>query len=132
MLNNLTNVNGTLFFTADDGTHGSELWKSDGSSAGTMLVKDINTGSLNSYPRVLTNVNGTLFYQRRRRHARTRVMEERRHGSGNSAGERYQSRELPASNPSNLTNVNGTLFFTANDGTHGGECGRATAPPREL
>ena len=27
---NLTNVNGTLYFTADDGMHGTELWKSDG------------------------------------------------------------------------------------------------------
>ena len=26
----LTNVGGTLFFTADDGTHGHELWRSDG------------------------------------------------------------------------------------------------------
>ena len=42
---NLTNVNGTLFFAADDGTHGNELWKSDGTAAGTVLVKDINTGS---------------------------------------------------------------------------------------
>ena len=40
----LTNVGGTLFFSADDGTHGSELWKSDGTAAGTVLVKDINPG----------------------------------------------------------------------------------------
>ena len=39
---NLTNVNGTLlFFVPNDGTHGYELWKSDGTSAGTVLVKDI-------------------------------------------------------------------------------------------
>ena len=36
-----TNVNGTLFFAANDGTHGRELWKSDGTAAGTVLVKDI-------------------------------------------------------------------------------------------
>ena len=40
-VSNLTNVNGTLFFTANDGTHGIELWKSDGTAAGTMMVKDI-------------------------------------------------------------------------------------------
>ena len=37
----LTDVNGTLFFAADDGAHGRELWKSDGTAAGTTLVKDI-------------------------------------------------------------------------------------------
>ena len=41
---NLTNVNGTLFFAADDGTNGCELWKSDGTAAGTVLVKDIRPG----------------------------------------------------------------------------------------
>ena len=37
----LTAVNGTLFFSADDGVHGEELWKSDGTAEGTVLVKDI-------------------------------------------------------------------------------------------
>ena len=38
----LTNVGGTLFFTARDGTSGYELWKSNGTAAGTKRVKDIN------------------------------------------------------------------------------------------
>jgi ELWxxDGT repeat protein len=57
----LTYVNGTLFFAADDGTNGVELWSWDGTSAS--LVADINTnpgGSSN--PSWLTNVNGTLFF----------------------------------------------------------------------
>jgi ELWxxDGT repeat protein len=35
-------MRGTLFFAADDGSRGSELWRSDGTRAGTSLVKDIN------------------------------------------------------------------------------------------
>ena len=41
----LTDVNGTLYFNADDGVHGHELWKSDGTEAGTVLVKDISVSS---------------------------------------------------------------------------------------
>ncbi|HEX5747571.1 MAG TPA: ELWxxDGT repeat protein [Archangium sp.] len=37
-------VEGRLFFGANDGVHGQELWKSDGTEAGTVLVKDINPG----------------------------------------------------------------------------------------
>ena len=33
----LTDVGGTLFFIADDGT-GDKLWKSDGTAAGTVVV----------------------------------------------------------------------------------------------
>ena len=61
----LTNVNGTLFFEAGDGTHGFELWKSDGTAAGTVMVKDINPGAGDSSAIILTNVNGTLFFDAR-------------------------------------------------------------------
>jgi len=37
----LTNVNGTLFFVVNDGVHGYELWKSNGTEGGTVLVKEI-------------------------------------------------------------------------------------------
>ena len=47
---------------AYDAAHGMELWKSDGTAAGTVLVKDINPGTASSIPSFLTNVNGTLFF----------------------------------------------------------------------
>src|SRR5262249_57131136 len=56
---NLTNVNGTLYFTV---TTGDELWKTDGTSAGTVLVKAFDHSPYFNCPNSLTNVNGTLFF----------------------------------------------------------------------
>jgi len=58
----LTNVNGSLFFTAEDGVHGREVWQSNGTAAGTMLVKAISPSFHGAYPLYLTNANGTLFF----------------------------------------------------------------------
>lgn len=38
-------VNSTILFTATDATHGNEIWKTDGTPGGTVLVKDINPGT---------------------------------------------------------------------------------------
>jgi ELWxxDGT repeat protein len=46
----MTNVNGRLFFSALDGTNGRELWTSDGTDAGTVMVKDIRAGSSGPSP----------------------------------------------------------------------------------
>ncbi|CAN5189613.1 hypothetical protein BH20BAC1_BH20BAC1_23540 [soil metagenome] len=35
--------NNIVLFFATDATHGEELWKTDGTTGGTVLVKDINT-----------------------------------------------------------------------------------------
>ena len=56
------NVNGILYFAANDGAEsGGELWKSD-PNGDTSLVADINSGAGSSSPTNLVNVNGTLFF----------------------------------------------------------------------
>ena len=62
----ITDVNGMAFFAADGGTNGTELWMSDGTETGTVLVKDINPGSGGSFPSQLTNLGGTAVFRRHR------------------------------------------------------------------
>ena len=42
--------------------HGRELWRSDGTKAGTVLVKDIYRGDKGSLPKQITDVGGTAFF----------------------------------------------------------------------
>jgi ELWxxDGT repeat protein len=58
----LTNVNGTLYFRANDGIAGDELWTSDGTEAGTVMVADIAEGSGGSNPDSFTEIAGKLFF----------------------------------------------------------------------
>ncbi len=54
--------NRKLFFSADDGTNGRELWVSDGTAAGTVLFKDINPGTASSSPRAFVIYGGYLYF----------------------------------------------------------------------
>ncbi len=61
--NYLTAVGSTLYFTATTDALGAELWKTDGTQSGTVLVKDIAPGVLGSGPYQLTNVDGVLYFR---------------------------------------------------------------------
>lgn len=56
------NVNGILYFAATTADNGQELWKSDGTDAGTALVKDIYQGTINATLSNLVNLNGSLLF----------------------------------------------------------------------
>ncbi|MFM7075649.1 MAG: ELWxxDGT repeat protein [Planctomycetaceae bacterium] len=59
---NRTVVGSKLFFNATDGVHGSELWETDGTSAGTKRVSDIHPGAAGSNPVILGDDGLTLFF----------------------------------------------------------------------
>jgi ELWxxDGT repeat protein len=106
----LANINGVTYFAADDGIHGTELWKSDGSPEGTVLVKDINNGTTSSAPIYLTNVNGVLYFSADDGINGIELWKS----DGTALGTVLVKDINPgvaSASPDNLTNVNGVLFF---------------------
>lgn len=132
-IDQLVMVGRTLYFSAGDGRHGKELWKSNGTAAGTVMVKDIWPGARSGAPLKLTAVKGQLYF----------TATDNVHGrelwksNGSSAGTIMVKDIFPklkSSNPEYLTYVNGIVYFSATDGGHGNELWKSdgTAPGTTL
>lgn len=117
---NLAGVDDSLFFPADAGSYGMELWRTDPLSTGAVQVRDINPGSWSSYPQNLTAINGTLYFS-----ATDGIWGQELWKSDGTESGTVQVADIFAgaagSLPTNMTAVGNTLFFSADDGVHGRE-----------
>jgi ELWxxDGT repeat protein len=114
----------TVFFSAFDDSSGRELWRTDGTTAGTTRITDLNSGSSSSNPGDLTVVDSTLFFSA----DDGRSGRELWRSDGTTAGTSRVTDLRPGrkgSNPSNLTALGDRLFFFANDGITGNQLWRS-------
>ena len=119
-----TAMGGKLYFVADDGVHGRELWVTDGTSAGTKLVKDILPGNADGVESAfLTVFDGRLYFAANDGEFGNELWRS----DGTEAGTQRVTVIQPgnfSSNPSDLTVLGDTLYFAANDGLTGTELWR--------
>ncbi len=127
----LFNHLGTLYFQANDGSAGRELWRMNGTVpqlVDSVSGSGINPAGFGSYPSSLTNVSGTLYFNattegdgkelwRILPSGLASLVEDSVLGGGIAGGAR-------GSNPRFLTNVSGVLYFSANDVDSGYELWR--------
>ncbi len=55
-------VGSNVYFTANNGINGEELWKTTGSALGTVMVKDLTPGSDSTIISDMTEYNGKLYF----------------------------------------------------------------------
>lgn len=122
----LTDVNGTLFFTARNLTNGQELWKSDGTTEGTKMVKDILRVSGSSNPRSFAALNGKLYFSANDGQNGYELWTSDGTDAGTVMVKNINTISKASSSPEELININGTLYFTANDGVNGKQLWKST------
>jgi uncharacterized repeat protein (TIGR01451 family) len=113
---------GLVFFQANDGASGREVWRTDGTEQGTLLIKDVFPGSGNSFrPEELTVLGSAVFF----RHGNLTTGEELWRTDGSEAGtvivrDIYPGQTCrPAfcfsnhSRPEDITAIGDLLYFSA-------------------
>ena len=113
-------MGGTLFFTADDGISGTELWKSDGTYAGTTIVSNIAANESDSWPQELVAIGNELFFSATDGNSGHELWKSDGTYSGTTLVKDIRPGVM-GSGLMRLTAMGGKLFFPASDGIHGNE-----------
>ncbi|NIQ30500.1 MAG: PQQ-binding-like beta-propeller repeat protein, partial [Acidobacteria bacterium] len=131
----LTVVGSELFFGANDGTHGVELWKSNGTAAGTTLIRDIHPGLNGGLWGPIIDVDGTAFFPADDNAlggfpgGNTEPWKSDGTFAGTQLVKDVRPNNLPGltadSQPLGLASFNGIYYFKAHDGTSGAELWRS-------
>ena len=111
---NLSERDTPIFFSATTSSHGRELWKTDGTFAGTSLVKDISPGVGDANPKSITQVGDSVFFVAEDDIAGAELWKS----DGTEAGTFRVKDIIPGisgSNPSELRAIGSLVFFVARD-----------------
>jgi ELWxxDGT repeat protein len=116
----IVTIGNRVYFVGVDAEHGIELWTSDGTLAGTHIVKDISAGIADSSPRNLRAIGGVLLFT-----AREPIHgEELWQSDGTEEGTFLVQDISPgptSSSPGNFMEAGSLVFFTASDTDAGAE-----------
>jgi ELWxxDGT repeat protein len=115
----LTVLGDELYFVADDGEHGPELWKHDGSL--TSLVKDISPAGTRLEPSHLIAFDGRLFFNANDGFSGQELWISNGTEAGTQLFKDIYTNPTESSNPTRFAISGSLLFFQANDGDHGYE-----------
>ena len=111
---------GFLYFVSADAGHGQELWRTDGTAAGTLRVADLFPGAGSSAPLDLTPAGDRLFFTADDgEHGRELWVTRGVPGDPQPVGRRTDG--TLSLSPAGLTVAGDTLFFSADDGVNGRE-----------
>ena len=103
---------GLFFLSATDGISGAEPYVTDGTAAGTKILKDINTYA-DADPHDLVMMNGVLFFIAHDSAGGYSLWQS--DGSAAGTTQVQDSSGMSISSPNYLTVIGGTLYFTATD-----------------
>ena len=121
---NLTVLNSTCFFSANDGT-GNKLWKTDGTTAGTVPYIDLNTNTTIANPSGLELFGSDLVYAASPNSITGNEL-YKTDGAGNVTLIRdIRTTALASSNPQNITALANFIYFSADNGQTGRELWRS-------